>query len=180
MAEKLERVYAEALFELCREENCLEDTFGELSLLNDIFNSNEDFIRLLSSPLLGEDEKSEVLSNVFNGEISKLTFNFLCVLSAKKRMSYFPGIYHEFKGMYLDETGILEVNITTASQISDNIKEKLIQKLEKVTGKKIFLNEKIDKSLLGGIKVQYGDKEIDSSVKSKLDELKKQINSTIA
>ncbi len=180
MAEKLERVYAEALFELCCEEYCLKDTFDELSSLNDIFKSNEDFIGLLSSPLLSEDEKNEVISNVFNGEVSKLTLNFLCVLSAKKRMNFFTGIYDEFKVMYLEETGILEVNITTAAEISANSREKLIHKLEKVTGKKIILNQKIDKSLLGGIKVQYGDKEIDSSVKSKLDDLKKQINSTIA
>ena len=64
--------------------------------------------------------------------------------------------------------------------MSEKIKQKLVEKLEKVTGKNVVIDEKIDKSLLGGIVVKYDNTEIDSSVKSKLDKLKRQIDSIIA
>lgn len=180
MAETLERVYASALFELCCENDCLSEIYDEMGQVNDIFSGNEEFVKLLSSPLINDSDKHSILDKTFNGKISDLFFDFICVLSDKGRANAFSGIYDEFRNMYNDKMNILEVNVTTTEKMSDGIREKLIEKLSSVTGKSVLLDEKIDRSLLGGIIVRYDNVEIDSSVKGKLDKLKKQIDSTIA
>ncbi|MBQ9376115.1 MAG: ATP synthase F1 subunit delta [Ruminococcus sp.] len=180
MAETLEKVYASAIFELCIENNSLNEIFEEMTQVNSIFADNEDYLKLLSSPLISEDNKHKALSDVFGEKISDMLFDYLCVLTDKRRIGYFSGIYNEFKSMYNKEKNLLEVNVVTAHPMSDKIKEKLVAKLEQVSGKTVLLEEKVDKSLLGGIILRYENNEIDSSVKGKLDKLKKQIDSTIA
>lgn len=180
MAETLERVYASALFELCSENNKLTEIFDEMTQVKNIFCENEEYIKLLSSPLISEEDKHEVLDKTFSGKLDDMFFDFLCVLSDKGRMGFFSGIFSEFKEMYNKHMNILEVTVVTSQPMSDRIKDKLIDKLSGTSGKKILLDERVDKSLLGGIILRYENTEIDSSVKGKLDKLKKQIDSTIA
>ena len=75
---------------------------------------------------------------------------------------------------------ILEVTVITSQAMSDGIRQKLKDKLGSVSGKTILLDERVDRALLGGIILRYENTEIDSSVKGKLEKLKKQIDSTIA
>lgn len=180
MAETLERVYAAALFELCCENDCLEEVYDEMRQTVEIFDNNKEYLNLLSSPLISEADKHEILNKTFGGKTSDLLLDFLCVLSDKGRAKAFDGIYSEFKTMYNKQMNILEVKVTAYEKMSETVKEKLVNKLASVTGKKIILNERIDKSILGGIIVKYENTEIDSSVKGKLDKLKKQIDTTIA
>lgn len=180
MAETLERVYASALFELCIENNSLSDIFEEMTQVNDIFSENEDFLKLLSSPLISLENKHDVLDKTFSDRLSDMFFDYLCVLTDKGRIGFFSGIFSEFKEMYNKQMNILEVTVITSQPMSEKIREKLINKLSCVSGKKIVLDERVDKSLLGGIVLRYENTEIDSSVKGKLDKLKKQIDSTIA
>lgn len=180
MAETLERVYASALFELCCENNCLSEVYDEFGLTDKIFSENEDFLKLLSSPLVTDRDKHDILDKTFSGKVTDLFMDFLCVLTDKGRANAFSDVYNEFRDMYNKQMNILEVKVTTSEKMSENIREKLVNKLSSVTGKTIMLDEKIDESLLGGIIVKYDNTEIDSSVKGKLDKLKKQIDSTIA
>ena len=81
--------------------------------------------------------------------------------------------------MYYDKKNILEVTATTVQPLSEKLREKLVQKLEGASGKSIILHEKQDKSILGGIVLRYGNTQIDSSVRTKLDKIKAQIDSAI-
>ena len=180
MAETLEKVYASALFELCDDENSLKNVYEEFVQVVEIFDANEEYVKLLSSPLVDNCDKDNILIKTFGGKISDLFLDFLCLLSDKGRAGHYERIFNEFKNMYNDKMNILEVKVITTEQISEKIRQRLIDKLEKVTGKNVILKEEIDPSLLGGIIVKYDNTEIDSSVKSKLDKLKRQIDSTIA
>jgi F-type H+-transporting ATPase subunit delta len=84
-----------------------------------------------------------------------------------------------FKQMYYDKKNILEVTATTTVPMTAALRQKLTDKLEKVSGKSVILHEKLDKSILGGIVLRYGNTQIDSSVKTKLDKIKAQIDSAI-
>lgn len=68
----------------------------------------------------------------------------------------------------------------TAMPLSERLRNKLVAKLEAVSGAKIVLVEKVDKSLMGGIVLRYSDTEIDGSVRTKLDDIKAQIDGVIA
>ncbi|MDE6149112.1 MAG: ATP synthase F1 subunit delta [Ruminococcus sp.] len=180
MAETLEMVYASALFELCIENGSLSEIFDEMSQVKNIFSENEEYLKLLSSPLISEEDKHEVLEKTFGGKLDDMFFDFLCVICDKGRIGFFSGIFSEFKELYNKHMNILEVTVVTSQPMSDKIKGKLIDKLSGSSGKKILLDERVDKSLLGGIILRYDNTEIDSSVKGKLDQLKKQIDSIIA
>ena len=82
--------------------------------------------------------------------------------------------------MYNDKKNILEVTAITASPLSAELRKRLTDKLSKSTGRSIVLTEEVDKSIIGGIVVRYGNTELDSSVRTRLDKLKAQITNTIA
>ena len=182
MAYSLENVYAQALIELCCEDKCAEAVFDELGTVKEIIFSdeNQSYIELLSSPLIAAADKENALKSVFEGKISDLTLDFVRLLSEKERIKFLPGIYNELKEMYYKMSNILEVTAVTSRSLSARLKDKLVNKLETVSGKKIILSEKTDEAILGGIVLRYGNTEIDSSVKTKLEKLKKQIDGVIA
>lgn len=180
MAQSVEKVYADALFELCLDENTLEDTYEELKALKVIFDDNGELLELLSSPAMGEEDKHEVIKNVFDGRVQPTTFNFLNVLSDHGRAKYFGKIYEVFRELYNDKKGIMEAEVVTAEPLSAALEAKLKAKLEAQSGKTVRLTKTIDKSIIGGIIVRYSDSELDGSLRKRLDDLRKSIDSCIA
>lgn len=180
MAGKLEKVYADALFELAEEQNILDCVAEEMDALSGIFADNEDFVKLLSAPTLQENEKKTMLSKAFEGKICETLFNFINVLCDNGRIKYFNSVAVQFKEMYNEKNGIMEVVAVTTQPLSDTLREKLVDKLVKISGKKIVLVEKIDATIMGGIVLKYNNTQIDASVKSRLDNMRQQIDSIIA
>ena len=180
MAQSVEKVYADALFELCVEDNTLEDTYEELYALKGIFDDNGELLELLSSPSMGEEDKHSVIRNIFEGRVSETTFNFLNVLSDHGRAKYFDKIYEVFHGLYNDKKGILEVEVVTSQPLSQRLEEKLKAKLEAQSGKSVTIRKTVDKAIIGGIIVRYSDSEIDGSLRKRLSDLRKSIDSYIA
>lgn len=180
MAESVKNVYAQALFELCLENDCCDDTFEELSAAAQIFDENKEFVSLLKSPLIENGEKHSVLEKAFGGRVSDRVFDFMCLVTDKGRADCFSEICGEYKQLYYKKKNILEVSVVTAAPLSDRLRDKLKDKLSQVTGKIVIMNESVDGSLIGGIIVRYDNSEIDSSVRGRLDKLREQIDSVIA
>ena len=110
-------------------------------------------------------------------------------MSEKGRIRFLPEICAKFKELYEKHNNIIEVTAVTAMPLSERLRDKLVAKLEAVSGAKIVqterrtkivLVEKVDKSLMGGIVLRYSDTEIDGSVRTKLDNIKAQIDGVIA
>jgi F-type H+-transporting ATPase subunit delta len=160
----------------------LETVFEELTAVKDLISLEENapYMRFLSAVQISGEEKCKSLESVFGGKISQLTLDFLCLISQKGRFSHLFEIYGDFRARYNEKMNILEVTAVTAEPLSARLREKLVDKLGKVTGKKIVLSEKTDKSIIGGIVLRYANTEIDSSVKTRLDKLKAQIDGVIA
>lgn len=182
MADSIQNVYSTALFELCNEQDCLGPVFDELGEIERLVFSdeNKEYAQFLSSPLISAEDKTRSLDAVFGGKISPLTLDFMCLIAEKGRFSYLPLVYEDFRAKYNEQMNILEVTAVTAQPMSAGLSAKLKAKLEKVSGKTVVLTEKTDKSILGGIVLKYGNTEINSSVKSKLDKLRAQIDNVIA
>ena len=181
MAGSVENVYSTALFELCQEQGTLKNTYDELSQVTQaVFSgAHSQFVELLSSPLIQFEDKQKALTGVFGGNLSDTVLDFLCVVTQKGRIKHLPAICEQFKQMYYQKENILEVTATTVQPLSERLRKKLIEKLGSVSGKSIILHEKQDKSILGGIVLRYGNTEMDSSVKTKLDKIKSQIDAII-
>lgn len=180
MSALIEKIYSNALFEITQEAGSSDNTLNELSSLGNVFSQNSDLIKLLSAPTLNALEKQKIVSDIFKDKISDTTFNFINVIVEKNRISYIDKIIESYKQLYNDYNGILEITAITSTQMSDTLKKRLVDKLESVSSKKITLVEKVDKDILGGIVLNYGNTQIDGSLKSKLDNLRYQIDATIA
>ncbi len=182
MNDKAEKVYGEAFFSLCSEENPdgLSDTLNELSELSKVFSDNPEFIKLMGTPTVSLEEKLSLCGDIIKaGNVSELCGNLMCLLAEKNRMSCFPGIEKTFRRLYNDKFKLAEITVTTSAPLSDNMRKKIAQKMSEVLGKKVALTERVDKTLIGGVVIDYESRRYDGSVKSRLDALKGELSSII-
>lgn len=175
-----DKVYSEAMFQLGREDGKLDQYHEELTALAEIFRESPELAKLLSAPSVSEEEKHQVLQTLFEGRVSLETYHFLSILTDKHRITRLNGIAEEFNDQYNLMHGILEVTAVTVEPLKPALRESLTAKLAATTGKKIKLLEKRDPSILGGIVLHYGSRQVDSSVKAKLDAIYAQMKGVIA
>lgn len=179
MTGSFEYNYAEALFELSLENDCLESVYEEFLSVTQILNENPDFVKFLNLPTVEWNEKEKIISKAFSDKLGEVMFNFLNVTAQKGRVKGLSLIFSEFKALYNDKMNILEATATTAIPLTDSLRERLIDKLSAVSGKKIVLKERVDSKIIGGIVLSYNNTEIHASVRDKLEKLKAQINSIV-
>lgn len=179
MAELIQRVYAQSLFDAAIEENCLEETSKEMEMLNGIFSETPAFLTLLSSPAVTDDEKLKMLQETLSGRIEGILYNFMRILADKGRASLFPQIAQEFVAIYRAYHGILPVTAVTAVPMSKEQISRLEQKLSASTGKKVLLDNQVDPALIGGVLLRYDGHEVDGTVKDRLDNLRKALSQMV-
>lgn len=181
MTEQYVKNYALALYSLCQEEGIsLSDTYEELKLADKVFSENNEFIVLLSLPTITKDEKKAMLSDCFEGKLSDIVYDFICVMTENNAIMSFSDVFLSFKKLYFEESRIVEVEVITTQQLSDGLYTKLKSALEKKLSKSVILDTKIDTLILGGIVINYDNKQLDASLKTKLADIKKSIDCTIA
>lgn len=183
MYDKAEQVYGEAFFELCCEQNeaGLESTLQELTELDKVFTENPGFAKLMSTPTVSAEEKLELCREIISrGSVSGLTGNLLCVLTEKNRINCFSGIVKQFRELYNEKFRLTDILVTTASPLSEELKNKIAAKMSQVLNKTVTVNEKVDPNIIGGIVIDYGSRRYDGSVKARLDGLRKELGSVIA
>ena len=162
--------YGRALFELARETGNIEAVYNDANTVIAITKETPDYFLILNSPTLSKEEKRDMIDKAF-GTLDENLCNLLKLL-CDKRMSH---QYHKALGGFMEEydlyMGILRVDAVTARPLSEEQSERLTKKLEAKTGKKIVINNVIDASILGGIKLRYDGIQLDGSIKTRLDNL---------
>ena len=168
--------YAHSLFSLAEEENKEKEIFEELTELVGIFTENPEYTVLLDSPTVNVSERCTLIDEAFSvcGEYVK---NFLKILCEKKYIHIFPECVKEYEKQYNKKLGIEKVTAITAVPLSDELREKLIKKLEIDTGKTIALAERVDKSILGGIILRTENSQTDASVRARLEGIRAELSS---
>jgi F-type H+-transporting ATPase subunit delta len=180
MAGSVEKVYASALLEIAAEDGSMKELDEELDALSGIFSANPELTEALCAPTIDDDEKISLIKSIFEGRISDISLNLLCVLAEKKRSGCLPGIAQEFRNGYYDAAGIAEAEVTTAVPLKDGARDKLKAKLEKKFGKTVILKEKVDPSIIGGMIVTSGGSMMDGSVATRLENMHKQIRDMVS
>ncbi|HAS78226.1 MAG TPA: hypothetical protein DCS38_00490 [Ruminococcus sp.] len=166
MTGEIAKVYADALFELCSEDKSYDSVHRDINDCRKVFADNPDLLKFLSAPAINTDKKTELLSEIFSD--CGIVCNLLCVITVKNRAGLIYKITDCFNKLYNEYKNIAEITVTTCIPLSDTMREKLKAKLSAKFGKTVVMNEKVDKSILGGVIVQYENLQIDSSIKSKL------------
>jgi F-type H+-transporting ATPase subunit delta len=169
--------YAKSLIGLANERGELEQVYADMQWLNSVAKSNRDFVNLLRSPIVKGDTKRKVLEAVTNGNISELTASFNRLLIAKGRESNLPEITGAFITAYKEQKNIRTVYLTTASPVSEEVKNEIVSQVRKSSGfSNVELETKTNEDLIGGFVLQVGDQLVDASVSYDLREIAKQFD----
>ena len=172
-------VYAQALYSLTKDEACSETVLKELSVLNESFENEPEFLRLLSTPNLSKEERCGILDESFRGKVHPYVLNFLKILTEKGYMRRFADCCKAFRQLYNEDHGILEVYAYTAIGLTEDQKERLSQKLQAVTGKTIDLINRVDPGCLGGVRLDYDGKRVDDTVSHRLGSIAALLKNTV-
>ena len=172
-------VYGEALYTLALEEGISTVIGEELSVLEQSFHAEPDFIRLLASPNLSVQERCNILDDSFRGKVHAYVLNFLKILTEKGYMRYFSDCCKAYEARYNLDNGILPVTAITAVPLSAAQAEKLTEKLSRVTGKQVKLLGRVDPQVLGGVRLDYDGKQLDDTVSHRLDAIGKLLQGTV-
>ena len=165
--------YASSLFDLALEENALPEVQGALDAFLGLVESSEDLTRLVKSPVFTADQQLGAVSAILEkAGISGLAANFIKVTAANRRLFAVPGMVKAFREIYARHRGEATADVTSAHALSDAQEQELKVALNGVTGKDVSINVTVDPSILGGLIVKIGSRQIDTSLRTKLSTLK--------
>ena len=171
--------YAQALYDLAREENLGKTILEELAVLKGVFAENPQYSKLLSAPDIPKQERCGMLDEAFRGKVNPYVLNFMKILTEKGYIRFFPDCCDAYRGFYNEDNGILVVKAVSAVALSDAEKQKLAAKLEANTGKQIDLQCSVDAAQLGGLRLSYSGKQVDGTVKNRMDAIAKLLKNTV-
>ncbi len=172
-----EREYAEALFTLAAEENAIDEYLLSLGTVKQLFEENPDYIEFLASPALPLNERLASVDEAFEGRMPEYVVSFLKVLCENGKVGTVLDCIDEFTKLAMEFSNRTFANIYSAVSLSEEQKEAICKKLEKMTKKSIDPIYIIDESLIGGMKIEVDGKTFDGSVKHRLGEIKDVMNS---
>ena len=172
----LSLVYASSLFSLCEEEDKCESVLDHLLCVYKIFKDNPDYCTLLDSPIVPLSQRHSLIEEAFLG-LDEYVLNFIKILCEKKITHMFFDCVKQYEKLYNKKNNIESVTVITATAMSSSLKEKLVLKIEKDLRKKVSVEYKTDKSLIGGIIVRTENSQTDASVRARLEDVKAQLAS---
>jgi len=143
----------------------------EVQQLREAVDSNEELRSFLLNPEIESDVKADVLTRVAQGA-DKQVVNFLRLLAEKGRAGELPQIVDELDTLVAVEQRILDVELTTATELSDEDFDRILGRIEDASGRKVQATRKVDADLIGGIVLQAGSMRLDASVRGRLDRLR--------
>ena len=171
--------YAQALYDLARDENLTEEILAQLQALQEGISAEPDFVRLLSTPGLSKDARCGILDEAFRDKVHTYVLSFMKILVEKGYMRHFASCCKAYKTLYNEDHGILPVLAVTAVVLTDTQMKKLTDKLETITGKTVELENRVDPAVLGGVRLDYDGKRVDGTVKNRLDSIGSLLKNTV-
>ena len=172
-------VYGQALYELARDEGLAKRILDELSVLKTSFSQEPGFVQLLASPSVPKQERCQILDSSLRSQVHPYVLNFLKILTEKGYIRHFSGCCDAFKRQYNEDNGILEVTAVTAAPLSDELRRKLSTKLSAISGKTIDLTCRVDPGTLGGVRLDWDGKQLDGTVRRRLDDIRDILRNTV-
>jgi F-type H+-transporting ATPase subunit delta len=172
-------MYARALYEAATEKNRLDAVREELGDFVEAQRQVPELRELLRNPQLDHRLKASALEELLGGE-EELVRNFLLLLAEKNRAGEIEEIAREFERLVAEEEGILDVELTTAVELSDEEAREVIEQIEKASGRKVEATRNVDPDLIGGLVLQVGSLRLDASVRGRLNRLRRDLKGTAA
>jgi F-type H+-transporting ATPase subunit delta len=173
------RIYARALYEAARDKNRVDAVREELADFVAAQRDVPELRELLRNPQLDRHVKASALQELLGGE-DELVRNFLMLLAEKGRAGEIDEIAAEFERLAAREEGILDVELTTAVELSDEEARDVTEQIEKASGRRVVATRRVDPDLIGGIVLQAGSMRLDASVRGRLNRLRTELKGRAA
>ena len=176
---KTARVYGGSLYDLAAEEKLDGQIMEQMIAVRQIFRENPGYLKLLGEPAIPEKERLKMIEEAFGGQAEGYLVNFLKLLCERKILREFAGCCEEFIRRYNNAHGIAEAVVTSAVKLSETQMEALKAKLEKISGKQVYLVQKTDTSVIAGLRVELEGVQLDGTVQSRISGISKKLNEMV-
>ena len=172
-----QRMYARALVEAAKERDRLDDVREQLGDFVASVREVPELRELLRNPQVDPRAKVSILEGLL-GESDELVRNFLLLLAERGRAAEIDEVYREFERLVAEEEGRIEVELTTAVELSDDEAREIVGQIERAAGRRVEATRRVDPRLIGGIVLQAGSLRVDASVRGRLDRLRRELTAT--
>ena len=168
MQHAVSRRYGQALFAVAQAANKTEAILEQLREIIQVLDQYPELDKLLKSPVVAVEKKLDLARSIWQDRLEPELMEFLTFVISRQRQEHLPMMYLGYKALCDEYAGRIEAKVTSAAELTDEIREQIAQQLGKWTGKQVIIDSSVDPSLLAGIRVQIGDLRIDGSLATKL------------
>ena len=172
--EEIAQVYARSLFEVAKENDELDEVHEQLGQFADALDESRDLQVFFFSPYFSSQEKKDGVAKIVDGANDHFE-NFLELIAERHRMPAVFRIRREFDSLWRQENKLLEVRITSAVEIDDDLVGSIGSRIEEQTGQRIDLDANVDPDVIGGLVLRVGNMVMDASVRGRLERLRKEV-----
>ena len=172
--EEIAEVYARSLFEVATEQNKLDVVREQLGQFADALSETRELQTFFFSPYFSTGEKKDGLAKAVT-DADPTVFNFLGVLLENHRMPVIFRIRRDFDRLWEDAHKLLPVQITSAVELDPGIAQRIGDEIGRQTGRTVELTSTVDPEVLGGIVLRVGNSILDASIRTRLENLRKQV-----
>ncbi|MDX6449263.1 MAG: F-type H+-transporting ATPase subunit delta [Gaiellaceae bacterium] len=168
------RIYARALFDAAKDRDRLTQVREDLADFVAAVEEVPELRSLLRDPVLDPKEKAAALDSILGG-VDELVRNFLLLVAEKNRTAQIEEIAHELDRLVAAEERRLEVELTTAFELSDSEAKSIVAQIEEASGRQVDATRSVDPDLIGGLILQAGSMRVDASVRGRLNRLRQDL-----
>ncbi len=164
--------YAKSLISLAQEQKVVDAVYSDMALFKKVADDNRNLMLALRSPVVRHDRKMAILEKVFKDKVNPVSYSIFTIVTKKNREAIMYGIADEFIKLYDDAKGIVKAQIISAVPLTADLRQEFVKIVADATGKTVELEEKTDEKLIGGYLLRVGDRQIDASIRKRLNDLK--------
>src|SRR3954466_579248 len=172
--EEIAQVYARSLFEVAKENDELDEIHDQLGEFADTLDKSRELQVFFFSPYFSSEEKKDGIDKVIEGA-NEHFLNFLKLVAERHRVPAIFRIRREFDELWRQENRLLEVRVTSAKPLDDDVRRSIGQRIEEQTGQRIDLDANVDPDVIGGLVLRVGNKVMDASVRGRLERLRREV-----
>jgi F-type H+-transporting ATPase subunit delta len=169
------RRYAKALFALCGEKAAIDDVHADLTHLVSLLDQSEAWKMFVTEPSGSKQLRGKAINALLTGKTHPLTGKFMAFLDHKNRISILPDLVEAWTELYDEHKGLIRVRVISARPLQSSQKDALTQRLAQRLGKQVMLDEEVDPSIIGGVRILIGDQVSDFSIETQLLHLQKKL-----
>ena len=177
MAKLVSKTYGDAFFQLAVETGRVEELLSEVNAVSELLAQNDGFMQLMNHPQISKEEKKEILEKVFQGRISDGLMGLLALLTARNHFQELESVFRCFREQVREYKNIGTACVTSALPLGEAQRERIEKRLLETTGyASLEMRWEVEPGLIGGMVIRVGDRVVDSSIRTRLSSLARELS----